>query len=146
MKKNLLLLTVLIFSAILAGCGGGARIVNINFQTDNDSNGSNAIVVDVYQLKSQDKFTHASFESLLRNPQGILTDDLIPNSSKEITMVPGESYEVKNITLSNDAQYIGIIGNFHSPAQNGWRQIIPVNSDFKNLKVLVHQNYLSVQK
>ncbi len=146
MKKNFLLLTVLIFSAVLAGCGGGARMINVNFQADNNSNDANAIVVDIYQLKSRDKFTHASFESLLRDPQGILTDDLIPDSQKEITMIPGQSYEIKHLTLSKDAEYIGIIGNFHSPAENGWRQIIPVKSDFKNLKVLVHQNYLSVQE
>ncbi len=146
MNKNLLLLTLFFISIILAGCGGGLQAINVNLKTDSDCNDNNAIVIKIYQLKNSDKFTHASFESLLRDPEGTLTDDLIPNSKSEVTMVPSEIHEIKDLKIIQGAQFIGIIGNFHSPAQDGWRQIIPVSSDIKNLKVSIHQNYLSVQK
>lgn len=130
---------------IIWGCGG-AQTVNFNLTCDNDCNGSNAIVIRIYQLKNSDKFIHASFESLLRNPESTLADDLIPDSKFEITLVPTQTFRLKDYKIQDDAKYIGIIGDFHSPATDDWLKVIPVNSDIDAVKILVHKNYLSVEK
>ncbi len=127
------------------GCGGGVQSIKVNLKCDGDCNGNNAIVIRMYQLKNSDKFSHASFESLLRNPEATISDDLIPDSKFEITLVPDQSFQIKDYTLKDGAKYIGVVGDFHSPAKDGWLQVIPVNSDINSLKILVHQNYLSVE-
>jgi type VI secretion system VasD/TssJ family lipoprotein len=131
---------------ILFGCGGGVQSLKVNLRCDGDCNGNNAIVVRIYQLKNADKFSHASFESLLRNPEATLSDDLIPDSKFEITLVPDQTFQIKDYTIKDGAKYIGVVGDFHSPAKDGWMQVIPVNSDIDGMKILVHQNYLSVEK
>ena len=130
---------------ILSGCGGGSQALKVNLKCDGDCNSSNAIVIRIYQLKNADKFSHASFESLLRNPEATLSDDLIPDSKFEITLVPDQAFQIKDYSIKSGANYIGIVGDFHSPAKDGWNQVIAVNQEITSLKILVHQNYLSVE-
>ncbi|MGA9292880.1 MAG: type VI secretion system lipoprotein TssJ [Ignavibacteriaceae bacterium] len=144
---NKLYLFVISFISILVfGCGSSVQSLKVNLKCDGDCNGSNAIVIRIYQLKNSDKFSHASFESLLRNPEATISDDLIPDSKFEITLVPDQTFQLKDYTMKDGAKYIGVVGDFHSPAQDGWRQVIPVNSDIKGMMILIHQNYLSVEK
>jgi type VI secretion system VasD/TssJ family lipoprotein len=143
--KKILFLPAVYFIVYLTGCGSGIKTAKINLVCDGDCNGSNAIVVRVYQLNNSDKFSHASFESLLRNPEAALADDLIPNSKFETTLVPGQTFELKDYVIKNGAAYIGVVGDFHSPAKDGWLRVIPVDSDIKPMKILIHNNYLSVE-
>ena len=146
-KMNRFFLTIFYFLLIIIyGCGGGTQAVKINLKCDGDCNGSNAIVIRIYQLKNADKFSHASFESLLRSPEATLSDDLIPDSKFEITLVPDQSFQLKDYALKGGANYIGVVGDFHSPAKDGWLQVIPINPDINALRILIHQNYLSVEK
>ena len=145
MKKFPLIIYCSLF-IIISGCGGGVQSLKVNLKCDADCNDNNAIVIRMYQLKNADKFSHASFESLLRNPEATISDDLIPDSKFEVTLVPDQIFQIKDYTIKDDAKYIGIVGDFHSPAKDGWLQIIPVNQDINSLRVLVHQNYLSVEK
>ena len=145
MKKFSLIIYYSLF-IIISGCGGGEQSLKVNLKCDADCNDNNAIVIRMYQLKNADKFSHASFESLLRNPEATISDDLIPDSKFEVTLVPDQIFQIKDYTIKDDAKYIGIVGDFHSPAKDGWLQIIPVNQDINSLRVLVHQNYLSVEK
>ena len=145
MKKFSLIIYYSLF-IIISGCGGGVQSLKVNLKCDADCNDNNAIVIRMYQLKNADKFSHASFESLLRNPEATISDDLIPDSKFEVTLVPDQIFQIKDYTIKDDAKYIGIVGDFHSPAKDGWLQIIPVNQDINSLRVLVHQNYLSVEK
>ena len=128
---------------LLFGCGSGVQSLKVNLKCDGDCNGNNAIVIRIYQLKNADKFSHASFESLLRNPEATLSDDLIPDSKFEITLVPDQTFQIKDYTIKDGAKYIGVVGDFHSPAKDGW---LHVNSDIDGMMILVHQNYLSVEK
>ncbi len=134
------------FSLILFGCGGGTQTVKVNLKCNDDCNGNNAIVVSIYQLKSADKFRNASFESLLRDPVTTLAGDLLPDSKFQITLVPGQIYQLKKYTVQKDAVYIGVVGDFHSPANDGWLKVIPVTSGINPLNIIVHKNYLTVQK
>lgn len=142
--KNALLFIVLFFSFILAGCGGGPQIINVNLHCNDNCNNDNAVVIKIYQLKNAEKFRHASFESLVRNPEELLGDDIIPNSKIEKLLVPGETHDIKELELKSDASFIGILGDFHSPATDGWKQIVSVDSDLGKIKVTVLENSLSV--
>jgi type VI secretion system VasD/TssJ family lipoprotein len=137
-----LFLTVLLF---VCGCGGGTESINVFVHCDQDCNENNAVVVKIYQLKNADKFSHASFESLLRNPDETLGDDLIAAGKSEKLMAPNESFSITDYEIKKDAAYIGIVGDFHSPATDGWRQIIPAK-DIGDITVRIHSNSLTVQE
>lgn len=144
--KKFLFLSAVYAVIFLLGCGSTIKTAKFDLKCDGDCNGNNAIVIRIYQLNNADKFIHASFESMLRNPDAALGDDLIPNSKFEITMVPGQTFELKDYVIKNGAAYIGVVGDFHSPAKDGWLRIIPVDSDIEPMKILVHNNYLTVEK
>jgi type VI secretion system VasD/TssJ family lipoprotein len=145
MVKSLLFFSIFLI-LIIAGCSSGLQTVDISLKCDENSNENNALVLNIYQLKNSDKFLHASFESLSRNPEEILAGDLIPNTKFEKTMIPNESFMIKDLKITNETLYLGVIGNFYSPLKDGWKEIIPVNSDLENLSITIHQNSLSVKK
>lgn len=142
--KNILIL-FLFFNLLIIGCGGSPQTINLNLHCNENCNNDNAVVIKVYQLKNAEKFRHANFESLMRNPDELLADDLVPNTKVEKIMVPNEIHDFKDIELKSDASFIGIIGDFHSPSSDGWKQIIPIDSDLKNIKVKILENSLSVE-
>jgi len=146
MKKFAFKFMILTSMLSFIGCGSGIQTVNIDLNSDVNANGGNAIVIKIYQLTNDDKFRYASFESLLKNAEETLTYDLVPNSIKEKTMVPNENYDLKELELSKDAAFLGIVGDFHSPAKDSWKMIIPLDSDMEYLKILIHENSLSFQK
>lgn len=143
--KNVISLLALFFSLYFTGCGGGPQTINLNLHCNENCNNDNAVVIKIYQLKNAEKFRHASFESLMRNTEELLGDDIIPNSKIEKLFVPDETYEFSNIEIKNDAAFLAIIGDFHSPASDGWKQVIPIDSDLENIKVTVLENSLSVE-
>ena len=144
MNKFFLLFYILIL-VTLTGCGGGNETINISMQCDTDCNESNAVVINIYQLKNSDKFSHASFESLVRDPDGTLGDDLIAGAKYEKLMTPDETFKLNKYEIQKDATYIGIVGDFHTPAKDGWFQVIPVK-DIDDFVIKIHSNSLSVQK
>lgn len=144
MKKYLLLLLPLIL-LFTSGCGGGNETVNISMRCDTDCNESNAVVIKIYQLKNAEKFSHASFESLVRNPDETLADDLIAGSKFEKLLTPDEKFDLSKYEINKDAAYLGIVGDFHTPAKDGWSQVIPVK-DIDDFSITIHSNSLSVQK
>jgi type VI secretion system VasD/TssJ family lipoprotein len=144
MNKLVLLLSTLIFLSI-SGCGGSGETISVSLKCDSDCNESNAVVVKIYQLKNADKFSHSSFESLLRNPDEVLGDDLISGAKFEKLLAPDESFPIDKYEINKDASYIGIVADFHTPAQDGWFQVIPVK-DISDLVIKIHANSLSVEK
>jgi type VI secretion system VasD/TssJ family lipoprotein len=140
--KYLLLILFLFSLLFINGCGG-AQTISIDMNCDKNCNGNNAIVVKIYQLKNADKFRNASFESLISNPEEILGDDLIPNSKYEKTLIPDETFQVSEYEIKPEAAYLGIVGDFYSPAKDSWQQVI-LASDIDNLKIMIHENSLSV--
>lgn len=135
----------LFFNLILIGCGGGPQTINVNLLCNENCNNNNAVVVKIYQLKNAEKFRHANFESLVRNPDELLADDLIPNTKIEKLLVPNESHDFNELEIKNDAAFLAVIGDFHSPSLDGWKQLIPIDSDLKNIKVKISENSLSVE-
>ena len=84
--KNFLFLFAVYGIVSFTGCGSSINTAKFDLICDGDCNGNNAIVIRIYQLNNADKFSHASFESLLRNPEATLASDLIPNSKFETTL------------------------------------------------------------
>jgi len=144
MKKIALLLYITAI-IIFSGCGGGGETISVSLQCDSDCNENNAVVVKIYQLRNADKFTHASFESLVRNPDETLGDDLITGGKFEKLMTPDESFPINEYEINKDAAYIGIVGDFHTPAKDGWFQVIPVK-DIDDLIIRIHSNSLTVEE
>ena len=141
--KNLLLILFLTSSLIITGCSG-VQTISVDMNCDVNCNENNAIVVKIYQLKNADKFRNATFESLIFKPEEILGDDLIP-SKYEKALIPGESFQIEEYEINTDAVYLGIVGDFHSPAKDSWFQVVTAN-DIDNLNITVHENSISVIK
>src|SRR5690606_27152575 len=135
---------LIIVSFIFSGCGG-VQTISLDMVCDDDCNGNNAIVIKIYQLKNADKFRNAGFESLISNTEVVLGDDLIPNSKYEKTLIPDESFEIPEYEIKPEAAYLGIVGDYYSPAKDSWQQVIPA-SDISSVKITVHENSISVVK
>ena len=138
---SIIVLSLLIF---LSGCGNPTT--NIMLKSTEDSNEMNAVQMKIVQLRSAEKFKLASRESLLRNPDETLGDDLIPNSKVEKIMIPGETFSLENVELSEETKYIGIFGDFFSPATDGWSQLIDVSEGKDEIKIIIGKNFLSVSE
>ena len=145
MPKSFIILLILSGLIILDSCGG-ARTVGIEVISDNDTNNGNAVVVSIYQLLNADKFRYASFESLIKKPEETLGGDIIPNSMYERTMIPGEKFKLDKYEIKPEATYLGVIADFHSPAKDGWQQLIELNSDIDDLQISIHENSISIEK
>ena len=138
--------TFIIFAFMIyfIGCGSGIQTINVALSTDDNANGGNAVVINIYQLTNDYKFQNASSNSLLRDSKETLANDLIlPIIEK--TMVPNENHYLE-LELSKDAAFIGVVGEFYSPSIDDWRRIISVDSDTEYLKILILENSLSLQK
>lgn len=141
--KFIFRLSFLVVMIFAAGCGGSSS-VSLNMLCDENCNNNNAVVIKVFQLKSADKFRTASFESLLRSPESVLGDDLIPNGKYEKLMVPNENFSLEELEIKTDAMFLGVVGDFHSPAKDGWQQLISLEDSPGELKIMIHENSLSV--
>lgn len=143
--KSLKVIFIIYLLFFAFGCGGGVQLLNLNVNCDEDCNSKHAVVVKIYQLKNADKFRYASFEALLRNPEEILSGDLIPSSKYERTLIPGEEINIDEMKVEKDAAYLGIVADFYSPAKDNWHQVIPLNSDMDKIEIKVHSNSLSFE-
>jgi type VI secretion system VasD/TssJ family lipoprotein len=137
-------LFILLFIFFLSGCGG-SNSLQLDLQCSEDCNNSNVIVVRVYQLKNAERFKFASLESLIRKPEETLGEDLIPNSKFEKIIGPNETFTVEDLELLGGAAYLGIIGDFHSPAKDGWQQVVSLSSGVDKVKISIKENSLSVE-
>jgi type VI secretion system VasD/TssJ family lipoprotein len=142
--KNLSLKIYIIFVSIsLFGCGPGKETINVNLKCDENTNGGNAVVVTIFQLINSDKFNFSNFNSLTTNPEETLGTDLISNTKFEKTMLPGQSFDLKELEIIKGAAFLGVIADFHSPAKDGSQQLIPLNEEFDQLIIYVHKNSIS---
>ena len=130
--------------ALLSSCGNPT--MNILLKCTDDSNNNNAVQIRIFQLKSAEKFNLADRESILRSPEETLGDDLIPNTKVEKIMVPGESFNFEDLELTKDSKYLGIIADFHTPAKDGWSQLIDLSNGIDDLKIIVAKNFLTIEE
>jgi type VI secretion system VasD/TssJ family lipoprotein len=144
MRNNILTIAIVFILILTSGCGSGTKSITIDVAAEQKANDGNAVVITIYQLLNGDKFRYASFESLIKNPDVTLGSDIIPNSKLERTMVPGDNIQIKEYEIKSNTVYLGIVADFHSPSKDGWQQLIPLESEFSELRVTVHESSISV--
>lgn len=102
-----------------------------------------AIVVRVYELKSEGVFTKADFFSLYDHDSTVLGGDLITRD--EMTLAP-EQFLPINRPLNADATCIGVIAAFRDIDRARWRDVMRLNPSQNNsLQIEVGANAVSIR-
>jgi len=77
-----------------------------------------ALAVRIYQLKSSNKISDASFNDILDNDKTILAEDFV--DMKELTLQPAQQL-TPPVDRAEGAQYLAVVGLFRQPAGTSWR-------------------------
>lgn len=82
-----------------------------------------ATMVRVYQLKDRKAVDAADYQTLLRNADTVLKDDVL--ATKELLVMPNGSVTL-NVPMDEDAQFVAVIGLFNRPdmQDNRWRLVL----------------------
>ncbi len=126
----------------LSSCGNPT--INVLIKCTDDCNGNNAVQMKLYQLRSSEKFNLSSRESLLRNAKETLGEDFIPNTKVEKIMIPGETFSLGEVELTDETKFIGVVGDFFMPAKDSWSLLIDVLESKDDIKIIIGKNFLSV--
>ena len=91
----------------------------------NDQNTPTPAHVTFYQLSSPANFRSADFFALQDNPERVLGNNLLAEQSVDIK--PGQ-HMVVDITLNAQAQFIGIIVDYHHLTNTSGQLLIPIDN------------------
>ncbi|SQI26918.1 type VI secretion lipoprotein [Salmonella enterica subsp. arizonae] len=82
-----------------------------------------ATMVRVYQLRDRKAVDAADYQTLLRNADTVLKDDVL--ASKSLLVMPKGSVTL-NMPMDEDAQFVAVVGLFNRPDQkdNRWRLVL----------------------
>ncbi|TNV23005.1 type VI secretion system lipoprotein TssJ [Buttiauxella sp. B2] len=82
-----------------------------------------ATMVRVYQLKDRKSLDAADYQTLLRNADAVLKDDLL--ASQSVMVMPGGSVTL-NTPMDENAQFVAVVGLFNRPdiKDNRWRLVL----------------------
>lgn len=103
-----------------------------------------ALVARIYKLRQSAAFERMPYEAFLKPDADKLAlgTDLL--EVKEITLVPGQRYEVAE-KVSREAGYVGVVALFHSPAAQRWRlAFAATDAEQQGLTIGAHACALSV--
>jgi type VI secretion system protein VasD len=101
-------------------------------------------VVRLYQLKDSKTFAQLEYVQLQNNDLDLLKADLV--ATKDVVMRPGSSASVSE-PMQKDAEYVGVVAFFRTPASNGvWKLLIPKKQwkDTDPVKIKVQNNVLTM--
>jgi type VI secretion system protein VasD len=98
------------------------------------------LVLRIYQLKSEAKFSEADFFDLFDKDSQVLGPDLI--SREELTLDPGETRELR-IDVSDDAKAVGVLAAYRDLRNSQWRVVKPAPK--KGLKNLLRKDAIKVE-
>lgn len=82
-----------------------------------------ATMVRVYQLKDRKSVDAADYQTLLRNADAVLKDDVV--ASKELLVMPNGSMSL-NMPMDENAKFVAAVGLFNRPdlKDNRWRLVL----------------------
>ncbi|EHN8825901.1 MULTISPECIES: type VI secretion system lipoprotein TssJ [Enterobacter] len=82
-----------------------------------------ATMVRVYQLKDRKAVDAADYQTLLRNADTVLKDDMLV--TKELLVMP-KGCVTLNVPMDEDAQFVAVVGLFNRPdiQDNRWRLVL----------------------
>lgn len=124
------------------------RIVQISLNAGSNLNASKnqplAVVVKIYKLKNANSFMQAPLKSLTDSAaeKDFLGADLL--QERDITLLPGQQYKVAE-KVSKEADAIGIVAFFHSPAPRRWKFVFDAaRAEKTGIKLGVHACAMTV--
>lgn len=106
------------------------RVFASDLLNTTDSGKSLSLIVKIYILRSTEQFKTMSYAQIA-SPEGekeALGQDII--SVKEITLIPGKSYEVI-LKVPAEGTTIGIAGLFRAPFGNRWKVAFDAKQSFE---------------
>lgn len=82
-----------------------------------------ATMVRVYQLKDRKGVDAADYQTLLRNADTVLKEDVL--ASKELLVMPNGSVSL-NMPMEENAQFVAVVALFNRPdmKDNRWRMVL----------------------
>ncbi|MDY1038674.1 type VI secretion system lipoprotein TssJ [Lelliottia sp. CFBP8978] len=82
-----------------------------------------ATMVRVYQLKDRKGVDAADYQTLLRNADTVLKEDVL--ASKELLVMPNGSVSL-NMPMDENAQFVAVVALFNRPdmKDNRWRKVL----------------------
>lgn len=97
------------------------------------------VVLRIYQLKEDAKFTNADFFALFDNDQQALGGDLL--AREEVELTPGERRELEFV-VAGEAKYLGAMAAYRDIRNAQWRAVQPAPK--KGLMNLVKKDAVTV--
>ncbi len=140
-QKLKYLISTILFCFLSSSCQSH---VNIHMDASNSLNPdirkhiAEPVGLSIFQLKEKQKFTQASYFSLIDEPSQILDKDYI-DPVINIMISPSESKDIK-IKLNPETKYIGIVAAFESIESARWKQIILLEGSHKKNITLKLEN------
>jgi type VI secretion system protein VasD len=98
-----------------------------------------SLVLRIYQLKADTKFTAAEFFDLFEKQDEILAGELV--ASQELNLGPGETRELE-LEVSSEAKHIGVIAAYRDIRNAQWRAV--ADAPTKGLKNLVKKDAIMI--
>lgn len=82
-----------------------------------------ATMVQVWQLKDRQKVDAADYQTLLRDADNVLKEDVV--ASKSLLVMPKGSV-ILNMPMNEEAKYVAVVGLFNRPElkNNTWRLVL----------------------
>lgn len=83
-----------------------------------------SVVLNIYQLKDRQTFARLTFEDFVsgKSDESLLGEDIV--SKTELVVLPGNK-QALNTQLAPDAQYLGVVAIYRTPADQQWRYLVP---------------------
>lgn len=140
----------LLLPLLVAACGGPSPTslsvdVTASGQLNpNADNQPSPTVVRLYDLKSADTFSNATFNDLFYKDAATLGGDML--GRKEIEMLPGQTMHFKR-DAELGTKYVGVIAGFRSLQGLSWRASMPVEAGEGNpIIVTLGPNVITIAK
>jgi type VI secretion system protein VasD len=130
-------------ASLLVSCTSSQVKVALNsgLQLNPDANHQSLpVVARVYQLKDKQQFDAANFNTLWKDDNQYLGQDLL--SKEEIVIYPGDKKIIPMIRHEN-TQYIAVVALFRDYKQGNWRTVVPVK---RKVKLQLENNELALLK
>lgn len=92
------------------------------------------ILVKIFLLKSEDKFSNADFFALFENPEATLGEDLLGVGMASVAPGAGANIDIASKT---DAAFVGVVAGFQNIDSASWRDVAAIDALKKNHAVVV---------
>lgn len=147
MIYKLLLTTGFIFFFLISCSFISTNALQMNFKAVHFLNPNvfeqpSPVIVNVYQLRSAERFRESNFLVLMTQAEKILALDELEHIEVEIK--PGENIK-KNWLIHPEAQAIGIVAAYRNPSGNFWKKVIPLKDlSYKKINILLGSEALEL--